>query len=114
MTRDGKNNISLGTECSLLINWRDKSEDILENANSYPVQNLNWFNVYHPCLERRRKRDLGSGLCCQYLIRSFFYSLFIGLLRCARHCESNELESDLTSSSSHGAPRPEQVPFFMH
>lgn len=109
----GKNELSLGAECSVLINWRDNSGNILEKASSRPMQNLIWFNVYCPCLERRQ-RDLGSRLRHKYLIHSFFYSLFIGLLRCATHCESNELEAQVS-------PAPpltelcdlEQVPFFM-
>lgn len=52
MTRDGQNNLSLGTECSLLINWRD--------ASSHPMRNSIWLHTYHACLERRWWRHLGS------------------------------------------------------
>lgn len=95
VTGDGQNNFSLGTECSILINWREYSKGILENANLHPTQNSICLHVYHDCLEKGWWRDLGSSLCYKYLIHSLLYSLFVGLRWCARCCENSELESEI-------------------
>lgn len=91
-TRD----ISWGTECSVVINWRERKHwSVLENANSHPMQNLIWFKVYHLCLEREDKETWVPAFTVKTSYTLAFITIFFGLLQCARHCESNELESQI-------------------
>lgn len=86
-TRGGQNNLSLGTECSL-INCRD--------ASSHPMRNSIWLHTYHACLERRWRRHLGSSLCCKNLSHTLLYSLFVGLWWRVRYCGHNVRKSAWT------------------